>query len=281
MHYSTHSVLPLVPICKFIQKPIIINAHGDDLLPQSRLSEILFKFTKNCVHNCKMIVVPSKYFANIANDKYKHNNIFVSASGGVDLDIFKKYNLQKEKADYLNIGYVSRIDKGKGWDIYLKALYQLKELDIKFKAIIVGHGEEIQFMQEMINELKLNDYVRYLGKLPQIELPQIFNDLDIFIFPSKLDESLGLVGLESMACGTPLIGSDIGGISEYVEDSVNGYLFEPNNLEDLVEKILKFNSLLYKEKSIMNQNALEAAKRFGSQEVSKNLYKKLEELICK
>jgi glycosyltransferase involved in cell wall biosynthesis len=277
VHYSTHSVLPLVLIYKFIKKPIIINAHGDDLLPQSRLSEILFKLTKNCVHNCKMIVVPSKYFANIANEKYNHNNIFVSASGGVNLDIFKKYNFQKEKTDYLNIGYVSRIDKGKGWDIYLKALYELKKLDIKFKAVIVGHGDEITLMQEMINKFKLNDDVKYLGKLPQIELPKIFNDLDVFIFPSVREgESLGLVGLESMACGTPVIGSAIGGIAEYVENSMNGYLFEPDNVEALVEKILKFNSLRDEEKIKMNQNALETAKRFGSQEVAKKLYKKLE-----
>jgi glycosyltransferase involved in cell wall biosynthesis len=223
-----------------------------------------------------MIVVPSKYFANIAHEKYNHNNIFVSASGGVNLDIFKKYSLQKKEIEYLNIGYVSRIDKGKGWDIYLKALYELKKLDIKFKAVIVGHGDEIPLMQEMINKFKLNDDVKYLGKLPQIELPKIFNDLDVFIFPSKLDESLGLVGLESMACGTPVIGSAIGGIAEYVEDSMNGYLFEPDNVEALVEKILKFNSLRDEEKIKMNQNALETAKRFGSQEVAKKLYKKLE-----
>lgn len=82
-----------------------------------------------------------------------------------------------------------------------------------------------------------------------------------------------------MDCERSVIGSAICGIAEYVEYIMNCYIFEQDNVEALVEKILKFNSLRDEEKIKMNQNALETAKRFGSQEVAKKLYKKLEEIL--
>jgi len=77
--------------------------------------------------------------------------------------------------------------------------------------------------------------VIYLKKMDQSELRILYNIASIFIFPSR-DEPLGLVGLEAIACGTPVIGSNIGGIPEYINKN-NGMLFEVNKSKELAERI--------------------------------------------
>ena len=59
------------------------------------------------------------------------------------------------------------------------------------------------------------------------------------MFPSKRNESLGLVGVEALACGVPVIGSNIGGIPGFIEEGKNGFLFDPDNEHSLVEKVIK------------------------------------------
>lgn len=65
--------------------------------------------------------------------------------------------------------------------------------------------------------------IKYIGPIPYHSLPEIYCTLDLFIFPTCLEESLGLVGLEAMACEVPVIGSYIGGLKDYIKDKENGF----------------------------------------------------------
>lgn len=178
------------------------------------------------------------------------------------------------------IGYVSRIDPGKGWDILLDAAHFLKQKNLSFRVMMIGSGEESKMLVSKIQELGLSDTVDYLGAKPHEELPNYFNRMDIFVFPSK-GESLGLVGLEAMACGVPVVGSNIGGLPSYIRSGINGKLFAPGNARELAEKIEYF---IITDKEIVKKytdEALETANRYDSIIVAKKMAEKLRELIEK
>ena len=86
----------------------------------------------------------------------------------------------------------------------------------------------------------------FLKKVEQPKLNILYNIATVFIFPSR-EEPLGLVGLESIACGTPVIGSNIGGIPEYINKR-NGFLFDPNEpkeLASIVSTILSDKKVIF------------------------------------
>ena len=281
VHYISHSLLPIIPLLPFIRKPIVVNAHGDDILPDGFISKIVFKLTRKAVKASTMIVVPSHFFKSIAFEKYGHRNIYVSPSGGVDHDIFNPGLSDKPAGKAIRIGYVSRIEKGKGWDAFLKLLHRVKTAnpEIHFEGIIANTGADLDEMTAMISSLDLGDRVVYLGLQDQRELAGVFRGLDLLIFPTLLKESLGLVGLEAMACGVPVIGSDMGGLNDYIVDGQNGYIFQPGNVQNLYEKFLQYHCLAGDVKKAMRQKAIEKAGQFESVRISSELIEKLHSLV--
>ena len=96
----------------------------------------------------------------------------------------------------------------------------------------------------MIKTLGLEEKVIHFPLLPQSSLAYVYNAIEAFVFPTKRKgESLGLVGLEAMACGAPVIGSQIGGLKDYIIDGKNGLFFEPKNVEELASQLQAFINL--------------------------------------
>ena len=283
VHYIAHSMLPLVLLLKLKRIRLICNAHGEDLLPSSRVERLIFKLVKGTVSKSKMIVVPSEYFAQIARHHFPDNEVFVSPSAGVDLDIFKSSSAPASSADgALHLGFVSRIDAGKGWDVLLYAVRKLRQThpDLRIRVTLVGEGAQVSELVRLIAELELDEFVSYRGALPQSKLPEFYSSLDAFVFPTvRAAESLGLVGLEALACGIPAICSDIGGIRGYMREGVNGYLFAPGDAEALAQKIIDFSRLTPEQIAAFKTAALATAQRYGRAQVSSDLYAKLVEVV--
>ena len=279
IHYASHSILPLVPFRVFIKRPIIINAHGDDILPSSLSSKVIFKLTYKFITRSIMMVVPSPFFKKVAFKAYQHPNIFVSPSGGVDVNIFYPDPNQPSNEN-LRIGYVSRIDHGKGWDVFLQALHKLKEKDptISFEGILVNTGADVPRMRKMIQALELDQSIQYLGLKPQDRLPKIYRSFDLLVFPTLLQESLGLVGLEAMACGIPVVGSRIGGLQDYIIDNENGYLFIPGDIQGLYTKLISYAKLPDTAKQKMKTNAYKKAQEYEMRKISLELINKLKSI---
>jgi len=283
VHYVAHSLLPLLPLLALRQMTLVCNAHGEDLLPDSRVERLIFKLVKGAVSKSRMIVVPSEYFAQIAQYHFPDNEVFVSPSAGVDLDIFKPLSSAPvSSADgALHLGFVSRIDAGKGWDVLLYAVRTLRQThpELRLRVTLVGEGAQISELVHLIAELELDGVVSYMGALPQRKLPEFYSSLDAFVFPTVLPESLGLVGLEALACGIPAICSDIGGIRGYMQEGVNGYLFTPGDAEALAQKIIDFSRLTPEQIAAFKTAALATAQRYGRAQVSSDLYAKLVEVV--
>lgn len=283
VHYIGHSLLPLVPIRVLLKKPLIINAHGSDVFSASKLGKFIQKLVAPIIQKADLIVVPSNYFAAMVMEKFliRKDKIFVSPSGGIDTSLFKPLKNLKVNTTF-TIGYVSRIDEGKGWDILLMAAKELKnKISIPFTVNIIGGGSQESNLKSMITQLGLENEVKYLGPIPHHQLPTHYNHFDLFAFTTRLAESLGLVGLEAMACGVPVVGSDIGGVKGYVENKYNGELFEPGNTYELTQCLKKFIIMDKKNLEFYSTNALRTAKQYDSKTVSNNLSKKLKEIIYK
>lgn len=276
VHIITHAALPLRFVSLFKKLPLIFNIHGEDLLTQTRLASFFLSLVKPLLFQAKMLVVPSLFFKKKVQEIFPQipsSLLFVSASGGVNDDFFQKNRNQNN--DIPIIGYVSRIDRGKGWDIFIQALHILKKEDIIFNAQIIGRGEEINQMQDMINSLDLHKQINYIGPIEYKELPMFYSQFDIFVFPTQLEESLGLVGLEAMACKVPVIGSNIGGLTDYIINENNGYFFIPSDANDLAEKISQYLSLSKEQQSKMKAAAYHTALNYRSTIVSEKLISKI------
>lgn len=278
VHYMAHSLLPLVLISSLLKKPLVLNAHGEDVLIDTKLGALIKKIVTPLIQKADMIVVPSEYFKFEVMGKFsiEKDKIFISPSGGINTFLFQPLEHLKSNTHF-TIGYVSRIDEGKGWDTLLLAAKELKKQNtIPFKVIIIGGGAQEDALRMMITQLELQNEIEYLGPIPHDELPTHYSHFDLFAFTTtRLAESLGLVGLEAMACGVPVIGSNIGGLREYIKDGYNVGLFEPGNHYELTEKIKNFIQLSTDDRTTLQNNAISTAQTYDSTKVNLDLYNKI------
>ena len=275
VHTITFPTPPLRIASLFRNLNLIFNVHGSDVLTNSRLSEMLKQLCRPLFAKSRYIVVPSEYFKRVVIKEFpelEERKIIVSASGGVSRAFFSQGRYPSSQS--IRIGYVSRIVKGKGWETLLKALKVLDDKGAGFEATIVGAGAESVKLAEILAHSGYRNKVEYIGAIGHDKLPGFYKSIDLFVFPSE-SESLGLVGLEAMAAGVPVIGSDIGGIATYVEDGVNGFLFKPRDHEELAERILRYMRMTETELIGMMRAAYATATRYESSLVLDTLFDKI------
>jgi L-malate glycosyltransferase len=287
VHFPIYVAIPLFFI-SFYNKKIILNFHGSDLYPNTLIKKIFYPFQLFIAKKSIMIVVPSDYFKRqvVKYLKIVQHKIYTYPSGGINLTSFRKLpngeallirdKLNFEPSEYI-IGFTSNFIESKGWIVFLDAIKRLdNDLTERFKAIIIGDGPDRDKILERIKHLGLKNKVYLFDSMEQKELAQYFNIFNVFVFPTmRKEESLGLVGLEAMACGTPVIGSQIAGLKGYLEDEVNGYFFAPGNANDLFIKLKKFNDLNPDRKEKMINTAEKTAILYASDSVNKKLAKVL------
>ncbi|MEQ5791014.1 glycosyltransferase family 4 protein [Muricauda sp. NFXS6] len=276
LHFVPVAVWPLYLFKKIRPEiPLIVNFHGGYIVDFSgnarSLSPKVFAISD-------LVIAPSDYLKKfmVQNFPVKKSKIIVSPSGGIDTKRFSPGEKEdRTKTEKLVIGFFSRISEGKGWEVFVDALFYLKQNGIPFNAIMIGGGTDHGILVRRLNELNIDQYVTIVGALSHKELPYHLSKFDINVFPTKLFESLGLVGLEAMACGVPVIGSNIGGLQSYIKDGYNGYLFEAGNGLELYRKISCYLSLPHEKKTEMSYNARRTALEYDSKKVARDLYKEI------
>jgi len=166
---------------------------------------------------------------------------------GVDTDKFKKIDdqiinkLKQELGikDEKVILTVSRLVKKNGIDDLIKAGQYLK---FPFKILIIGSGEKKKELKNLTKRLNLEDRVIFLGQIDYNDLPKYYSMADVFVRAS-LSEGFGNVFLEAFACGTPIIGTRVGGITDFLADPSEhagqgtGLFCKVNDPQDIAKKI--------------------------------------------
>lgn len=174
---------------------------------------------------------------------------------GVDPSLFRPIPMDeaRKRLDICDRTYmvlfVGRIERLKGIDTLLEAMAilvrDLPNWQEEICVCIVGGDtsedsaivdKEMQRLQDMRTELDIADLVTFLGAQAQDALPDHYSAADVVVMPSYY-ESFGMVALEAMACGTPVIASQVGGLSFTVQDGVTGFLVPDRDPPTLAEKI--------------------------------------------
>jgi len=166
----------------------------------------------------------------------------------------------------------------KGPDILLKAFKLVKDVVPTAKLIFAGRGHMDVQLKEAAKQMKISDDVIFTGFVEDTEKPLYYKAADIFCLPSTtLAESFGIVNLEAMAAGIPIVSSNLGGIPDIVKNGENGLLANPYDFEMVAEKLIK----LLKDDALrveMGQNGLKKVDNYTWDEVAaktENIYKEL------
>jgi glycosyltransferase involved in cell wall biosynthesis len=253
----------------FRQRKIVLNFHGSDLIFESKLKKFLSLFLLPVIRD-SYTVVPSNYFKEKLTKEFNVpiSKVFVYPSGGINRKIFfSKKRIIDQK---FTIGFVSSFIPEKGWDIFLGAIKIIKDRNLirNLDIIMVGDGVDKKKIDHIVRTMDID--VQFFTNQTQDQLAGIYNKLDIFIFPT-FRESLGLVGIEAMSCGIPVIASNVDGPKEYIKNAVNGFLFEKQNTQDLVDKILIYHNLSETNKNIMSKNCEQTARLYDCLKVKVSL----------
>jgi glycosyltransferase involved in cell wall biosynthesis len=282
VHYLTHHIPILILLLPFRRTPVVVNVHGSDAEGAMKRG-FLRTWSSYVLKKIDLLIVPTSDFKERVLQTFpfmSQDKIFISPSGGVDPNLFFPGKpIQPNSGSSLTLGFISRLNEQKGWRTFMDALVLLKNKNIAFNALIGGKGpDELQIKKE-IQRNGLEEQVQFLGFIPQADLQAIYSRLDLYIFPTHMD-SLGLTGIEALSCGIPVIASKIqGGPSTYIQDGVNGYLFQPKNAVALSDKIAEFSELDVRQKERLRIQALASAEPYIRENVASTLAHSLQNLI--
>jgi glycosyltransferase involved in cell wall biosynthesis len=179
----------------------------------------------------RKIFVTTEQSAYYINSKFKHKiNIFPAI--GITLEYPKKV-VNNELNSTLQLLYVGQFIYWKGLQICLDALKILTDKGINFKLTLVGKGCEEDVLRKKIKDLNLEPCVEWINWIPHNELAKVYTKNDLFLFPS-LHDSGGMVVLEAMSLGLPIVCFDIGGPGYFVNDNVGTKITVVNKTYDQV-----------------------------------------------
>lgn len=189
---------------------------------------------------------------------------------GIDIDLFKPIKLPPRR---WQIGFVGRLDKAKGTQYLLEAWEMVRGDFPNVELVMAGKGE----LENKVRE-KEKIRIKYIGVVKNKELPKFFNKVLFSVYPSitlkRWEEQVGMVNLQSLACGTPVITTKSGAIPEYINDKV-GILVPEKDSEALAEAMRKL---------LKNENLRQKLGQNGRQYILENFdaqktVKKVEEIL--
>ncbi|OKY79062.1 MAG: Glycosyltransferase, RfaG family [Candidatus Methanohalarchaeum thermophilum] len=217
---STHHTFPEDYIDYLVSKKML----------KKSLIYLYRRWEKRFFNSAEVVTVPSKVIKEEMNKKGVRK--IEVLENGVNRDFFKPSNpVFKEKFGNKLIGYSGRHSKEKNLSDIINVAKRFPE----YTFLLGGNGPYRSNYKKMASDL---ENVKLLGFLDREKLPSFYSSIDVFVFPS-IAETQGLVALEANACGTPVVGADKKALTETIVDGVNGYKYEPGDIDELEEKIEK------------------------------------------
>lgn len=221
---------------KIFNKRYVIHLHGKGIYNNAKKS-IIWKKYYQLIFNKSAVICLTENLTQDVNDVY--NGIPFIVPNGIKESNYDSIKVDKE--DKPVILFLSNLYIQKGILVFIEAIKRIAEqTDIQFEAWIVGNSTSemtIEELQEKVQSDHISKWVRVLGPKFGINKILILKKADIFVFPT-FNDTFGLVNLEAMEAGLPVITTNVGGIPEVIEDGVNGYIIEPQDINRLKDKIM-------------------------------------------
>lgn len=241
-------------------------AYGDDFLIRKP-----FSVKPIFINRVKKVLIISNYSNRLMRKIYSlKKDKVVTVNIGLDLNEYnvslskeelrRSFNISNDQFVLLSVGrHVSR----KKFDLVIKAVKRIKDLNpiIDIKYFLIGDGPLTSNLKKLSEDLNLNNQVEFLGRVDKVKRNQFYKLSDVFLMPSITEENslegFGIVFLEANYHYVPVIGTFSGGIVEAIVNGKTGLLVKPNNIDDLIEKIM----FLYENKEARQKMGEEGYKR--------------------
>lgn len=225
--------------------PFIVTCHGTDLIgfkKGRRYRSMAIDISKKAQF---IIAISNQVKKDILDLFYIDEKKIKVIFNGFDPNIFKIRDINNQKLLNklglpLEVGkvicFVGKLTHFKGVDVLIKAASIYEKVLDNVITLIVGYGELYDELVNLANEMGLKRFY-FLGHHDQNVVSKIYNLADLAIVPSR-KEAFGLVAIEALACGTPVIGTINGGLQDFINEDV-GSLVKPDSPEELAEKVIE------------------------------------------
>ncbi|NET02924.1 MAG: glycosyltransferase family 4 protein [Sphaerospermopsis sp. SIO1G1] len=253
LHFALYSfpILDLLPK----QIPITFNFHGP-WAGESQEEFVTKKFNfwikkylieKKTYERCDNFIVLSQAFGNILHEQYQipWKKIYL-IPGGVNIDKFDNNLSRLDARNKLNwptnrpILFTSRrLVHRVGIDKLLTALANIKPTIPDIWLAVAGRGHIQNLLEQQVQELGLINNVKFLGFLPDEDLPIAYQAADLTIMPSQSFEGFGLAIVESLACGTPVLCTPVGGMPEILQRFSPGLITDDITVQSITDQLLQ------------------------------------------
>lgn len=243
-------------------------------------AKYLWKYTKFFYRSCDTTIAPSDAVAAMLR-KHEINNISV-VPNGINTRLFNEKARGGRLRKELGLGsrdkmvlYVGRLSKEKKLDVLLKAMRVLARKNERVRLVVVGSGPALDEYRRTARRLGIADRTRFLGMLPHDTLPQVYAASDLLCLPSYQFETQGIVAIEAMAVGKPVVGSDDLALRDLIQNGKNGEKFKPLDSASCARKIEKVlnNSDDY------TTQAVNTAKKYSAERVTDKLLETYELVV--
>ena len=190
-----------------------------------------FLNTKQTLADCKKVIVSSSILKQdlIENYEVDKNKIEIIPPP------IEKYKINREKNNIFTFGISALGFSRKGGYLTLFAINRLKKTKNKFKVIFIYKSNNL-FVKFLIAFLGLNKYCEFIAQQQNME--KFYNSIDCLLMPSLI-EPFGMVSIEALSTGCPVITAAHCGVSDYIKDGENGYLYNKNSSKELALAMLK------------------------------------------
>ncbi len=226
-----------------MHEPLVLTYHCDVEIPSplGSLIEALYRRSlgASTLERAAKVIVTTRTYAATSRAVWRHDPVVIPNSVDVhrftpDIDgmaVRQRLKIPQDRAVALLVG---RIVPHKGVEHFIEAARFLPRVHF----LVAGEGALLESMEAFAADLGVKDRVRFLGRISQENLPKVYAACDVFVLPSVSRlEAFGIVALEAMATGKPVVVADIPGVREVIEDGREGLLADPVNPQDLAEKI--------------------------------------------
>jgi glycosyltransferase involved in cell wall biosynthesis len=234
-HYFFPDGVAATILARYFGKPCIITARGTDLNLIARYF-LPKKMIQWAATRSSSIITVCEALKKVLLELNVSEDRITVLRNGVDLDLFHPVAREATRAQLgltrttlLSVGHLT---KRKGHDIVIESLQNLPDVDL----LIVGEGEEKHRLQVLARSIDVADRVRFLGVIRQDQLKEYYSAADALVLASSR-EGLANVLLEAIACGTPVVATNVWGTPEVIRSPEAGVLMEHRTPEALVEAV--------------------------------------------
>lgn len=240
VYYMGESLVLPSFVCKLLRKPIVWIMAGSVVKifennPGLASKLFLIETKINYKLADKIVIYSKKLIKEWKLEKYQAK-ILLAHKHYLDFD---KFNIFKQLAQRdIMVGYIGRFSDEKGVLNLIRAIPQILQIRDEIKFVVGGDGQQKSEIDKYLAENDLHDKVVLSGWISHDNLPSYLNQLKLLVLPSYT-EGLPNIMLEAMACGTPVLSTSVGAITDFIKDEDTGFIMENNTPDCIAENILR------------------------------------------